>query len=549
MSPALLLGIFRRVAARGRRLRSFASGYRRRASARRHRTPVLEGLEGIRLLSTTSAVISGFVYNDVNNNGLFDAGEPPIAGSTIALRNAAGVTIGTAVTGANGFYQFDTNATIDTAPASQTQTASVPSTLTNFTASPTPAIQQFNPALGQLTSVEVTNAANITAQFNIHNIGAGGPITASINGDAVLTGGGVDLPTPISGQNLTPNPVNGNSLEQSASASGTNSVTVTDAATLANFTGTGTVAFSEAINAKATGTGSGNFQASVTTAAATTVQVIYHYIPSNALTPGTYTVVQVGEPAGYSNGKVSSNGVIIPQTPGVPDTIPITVTAANLVAPNNDFGEILLPPGGQTGGGGTGGGGGGTGGGGGQIVGPPGITSLIRYGVHQQPVTVVLTFDQAMNAAAAQDLNNYRLAEIARPEPFGLFYHKPINIPLKSATYDAAHQTVTLVAKQHLDVHRIYQLTVNGTTATGLTSTQGVLLDGADTGQPGSNFVGQFGRTQNVRFFDHQGNFDTLTQVGNRLKITPVVSAARVHAAARVHVVVSHPHPTGRHRS
>lgn len=570
MSPALLLGIFRRVAARGRRLRPLASSLRRRvAAARRRRHPVLEGLEGIRLLSTTSAVISGYVYNDVNDNGLFEPGEPPIAGSTIALENSQGVVIGTAVTDSNGFYQFTVNGTVSTNPTTQTYTASVPSTLTPFTATPVPAIPQFNPALGTLTSVQVINNATITSQFGLQQ-GGGGQLLANITGSAVVTGGGVSITAPISGQDLTTTPVNGNNLQQSVSQPGTGTQTFTDAATLANFTGTGTVSFSEAVDANAQAVGNNVGVGSVTTSGNASVQVIYTYTPTNALQPGTYTVVQNQTPAGYTAGKVSSNGTIIPQTPGQPEQIPINVTAAQLVAPNNDFGELLPPPGGQTGGGGNGGGsnngGGNTGGGsnngggtGAQLVGPPEITNLTRFGVHRQPVTVVLTFNQPLNPVAAQSLANYRIAEIARPAPFGLYYYRnPINIPLKSASYNATANTVTLVAKRHLDVHRIYLVTVNGTTATGVTNTQGVLLDGAGNGVAGSNYNGEFGRTMNVRFYDHQGNFDTLTQVGNRLKITPVVpasqlraaarvhAAARFHAAAKVHVAVAH--PTARHR-
>ena len=38
--------------------------------------------------------ISGFVFNDVNNNGLFESGESPIANNPIELHNSAGAVIG-----------------------------------------------------------------------------------------------------------------------------------------------------------------------------------------------------------------------------------------------------------------------------------------------------------------------------------------------------------------------------------------------------------------------------------------------------------------------
>ena len=52
--------------------------------------------------------LSGFVYVDDNNNGQRNAGEAPIAGVTLSLLDASGNPTGaTAVTDANGYYQFD----------------------------------------------------------------------------------------------------------------------------------------------------------------------------------------------------------------------------------------------------------------------------------------------------------------------------------------------------------------------------------------------------------------------------------------------------------
>ncbi len=52
--------------------------------------------------------ISGYVYVDDNNNGLFDGREDPIGGVQIVLLNGDGApTAETTVAAANGFYQFD----------------------------------------------------------------------------------------------------------------------------------------------------------------------------------------------------------------------------------------------------------------------------------------------------------------------------------------------------------------------------------------------------------------------------------------------------------
>ena len=48
---------------------------------------------------------------------------------------------------------------------------------------------------------------------------------------------------------------------------------------------------------------------------------------------------------------------------------------------------------------------------------------------------------------------------------------------------------MTLEAVPRLNLRLAYTLTINGTTASGVTSTTGLLLDGANSGHPGSNYV------------------------------------------------------------
>ncbi|MEN1678763.1 MAG: SdrD B-like domain-containing protein [Planctomycetota bacterium] len=52
------------------------------------------------------ATLSGFVYHDESDDGVFDTAEDPIAGVTLTLLNASGAVVGTAVTNGNGYYQF-----------------------------------------------------------------------------------------------------------------------------------------------------------------------------------------------------------------------------------------------------------------------------------------------------------------------------------------------------------------------------------------------------------------------------------------------------------
>ena len=52
------------------------------------------------------AKLGDFVFNDTNANGIQDAGEAGIAGATVKLQNAAGQTLDTTTTDANGMYMF-----------------------------------------------------------------------------------------------------------------------------------------------------------------------------------------------------------------------------------------------------------------------------------------------------------------------------------------------------------------------------------------------------------------------------------------------------------
>ncbi len=106
----------------------------------------------------------------------------------------------------------------------------------------------------------------------------------------------------------------------------------------------------------------------------------------------------------------------------------------------------------------------------------PKVVSVLRYGYHMMPTSLVMTFDQALDATTAQDDENYRIIG-----PAGRV------IGIESAVYDPTTQTVTLHTRKRINIHYAYELIVDGTAPHGLTNTPGQLLDGADTGQPGSD--------------------------------------------------------------
>jgi hypothetical protein len=94
---------------------------------------------------------------------------------------------------------------------------------------------------------------------------------------------------------------------------------------------------------------------------------------------------------------------------------------------------------------------------------------------------LVLTFSAALDPTRAQNTANYTV--VGGSQTF----------TVTAAMYNSTAHTVTLMFGQLLNVHHQYTITVNGMAPSGLTSTTGVLIDGANTGKPGSNYVKTFG--------------------------------------------------------
>jgi large repetitive protein len=107
----------------------------------------------------------------------------------------------------------------------------------------------------------------------------------------------------------------------------------------------------------------------------------------------------------------------------------------------------------------------------------PKIDVVKRYGYHTMPTTLVLTFNQALDPATAEDVHNYRIVS-----PEGR------RMKIRRAVYDPANQTVTLHLAERISVHHPYKVTVVGTGLEGVSNTQGQFLDGSDSGQPGSDY-------------------------------------------------------------
>jgi streptogramin lyase len=107
----------------------------------------------------------------------------------------------------------------------------------------------------------------------------------------------------------------------------------------------------------------------------------------------------------------------------------------------------------------------------------PTVLSVQRFGVHWHPTTLVLSFDQALDPASAQNTAAYQIVA-----PNGK------TIAVNSAVYNASTGTVTLSPAQRLNLHHPYRLVVKGTGPNAVTNTDGQPLDGAHTGKPGSDY-------------------------------------------------------------
>jgi hypothetical protein len=105
---------------------------------------------------------------------------------------------------------------------------------------------------------------------------------------------------------------------------------------------------------------------------------------------------------------------------------------------------------------------------------------------------ILVTFSGPVNATEAQNPGIYRLATAGKK---GSFTAKNAKLnALKSASYSAVNDTVTLTPRKPFKLSKPIQLQVNGLPPSGLEDSVGRLIDGNHDGQPGGNAVGLLGR-------------------------------------------------------
>lgn len=300
----------------------------------------------------TCNIISGYVYYDANNNGLYDmATEAPIANSSIELRNANGVVVGSTTTDALGYYEFDTDQANPGADTELTKIVALPTgpTQTNYTLKGL--VDKFDSSLGQLQSIDIVYGGSITSKIDAENFSdqSESDISGTVSGNIKLTGPGVNDTLNITAPAGTPfhagkydgttdyTGASGGTLGENT-ANGTKTVTLTGAAMNA-YVGSGQVELTTATVATSSATGGGNLDVRVRSTGVSTIKVVYHYKAYECLAPGDYKIVQTQQPPGFTDGRESKDGAVIPNTVGT-DFINVTLNGVDLV--HNDFGELKL---------------------------------------------------------------------------------------------------------------------------------------------------------------------------------------------------------------
>jgi len=114
----------------------------------------------------------------------------------------------------------------------------------------------------------------------------------------------------------------------------------------------------------------------------------------------------------------------------------------------------------------------------------PIVMNFQRFGYHSQPTVLVLTFNKELDPSGADNAANYKIVSIGPGGTLG-----PA-IGIKRIAFDSVASTVTLRPSQRLNVHKRFELIVDGTSKHALTDLALDALDGAKTGKAGSDYVG-----------------------------------------------------------
>jgi hypothetical protein len=329
---------------------------------RRAGGPLLPRVEALEDRWMPAVTIGGYVHEDCNANGLFDSSvvgtsttttgnELGIGGVTLQLLNSSNQVVATTVSDSTGLYQFTHFDNVDTSPKTLAYDATFNQAKTDLNR--VASLPQFDPTFGQLLSVDITADGTVFSQAQLENLeDVAANMRVELHADMQYTVPGVNTPLTSHVDKEIDGHLgafDGQADFQGTSASnfgitqlqGTFSgLTITDPSALAAFEGTGNLSVQQSASVTSCACGTGNLLAMVRSMAAGKVHVVYHYTPSNQITPGQYTIKEINPIPGYNDGLDTSTNVTAIPNSNTTDIIPVTVTTVNDVLMNNHFGEM-----------------------------------------------------------------------------------------------------------------------------------------------------------------------------------------------------------------
>jgi hypothetical protein len=279
------------------------------------------------------------------------------------------------------------------------QTVTVPNTLTNFTASFNPAITLFDPNLGTLTAVHVTVQATLTSQIKSQNTSSSSPatITPFITGDYTVSGLSQGIANNLNLVNPTGIPVQAN---------------------------TGDPSFQ------------GNSTAAWTTPPTPGVPTSNQAPAVSATDTKTFTLTAPGDLAFYTAGvgrttvtpQLTEHGTSGATAPNGNLQTEVLTSGSGVITISYDF--------------------------------CPTVVKLVRFGIHHQQTQLQLTFTGPI--VPASDASNPANYKVIVPNKYGSFTGPGVtHVPVTSAVYNQANNTVTLTTARRLNVHHLFELEVN----------------------------------------------------------------------------------------
>ncbi len=121
------------------------------------------------------------------------------------------------------------------------------------------------------------------------------------------------------------------------------------------------------------------------------------------------------------------------------------------------------------------------------VIPAPQVQSTVWYGIHQQPTTLAVTYNQPMDPTSAGTLSNYTLVQIGRSGRLNAPGNR--TIPLRSVTYLASQQAVLINPAMHLNKRQRYALLINGSQPGGVRNILNVPLLDNQTFTLGGQYV------------------------------------------------------------